>query len=209
MKRERTSFEALPGDGNVRLAPGSWLAFHTDTPFAPTLEQLLRWMLVVRGAVLSDVFGLENELILAQLAEKFGTTDQGKVGANFFEHDQRFRARYSLDGKIKAVKPVIRRFFGKVEADLLIQDLAYIRTVRNLMAHQPCWLEPVNDSSRQRTVGLKLFIGDSAHVWELEDKDVQEWRALVIDSRRQLNRLRHRLTGDPAPDFLEHSVATG
>ena len=73
------------------------------------------------------------------------------------------------------------------------------------MAHYPSWLQPVNDDLRQRTVGLRLFIGDRTHIWELEEKDVTAWGALFLQVRRQLIRLRHRIMGEPEPDFIENS----
>ena len=91
MKRKRETFETVLVDGGIRLAPGAWVAFHVDTLFEPNLDQLRGWLLRVRGSVLSDVFGIENDLILLKLAEEFGTVDNGKAPEAFFNRDQDFR----------------------------------------------------------------------------------------------------------------------
>ena len=208
MKRKRDSFETVLVDGGIRLAPGAWVSFHVDTPFEPSLHQLQAWMLRTRGAVLSDIFGIENDLILLRLADEFGTVDHSAAPAKYFGREQNLREEHSLERQIGAAKPIARDHFKQPEADALIQDLASCREVRNLMAHYPSWLEPVNDVVRGRTVGLRLFIGDRNHIWELQESDVAAWGALFVRVRRQLIRLRHRLTGDPEPDFVEDSFVT-
>ena len=184
MKRKRDTFEAVLIDGGIRLPPGMWVTFHVDTPFEPNLDQLQAWMIRTRGAVLSDIFGIENDLIHLQLAEKFGTIDHSVAPAEYFDREQTLREDHSLHRKISGAKPIARKLLAGSEADKFVQDLASCREIRNLMAHYPSWLEPINDDLRQGTVGLRLFIGDRNHIWELEEKDVTAWGALFLQIRR-------------------------
>jgi hypothetical protein len=111
----------------------------------------------IRGAMLSEAFGLEHDLIQLELASQFGTVDHGAAPAAYFEKDQELREEHSLDRKVGRAKPIIRRLRDTPSADRLIQQLAECRKVRNLMAHYACWIEPINDEVKERTVGLKLF----------------------------------------------------
>jgi hypothetical protein len=108
MRKLRENIESLPGDGMIRLAPGAFVEFHIDRPIKPTYGELLEWMRQIRGGVLSTSFGIENELLLLALAERFGSNDHGSVGSDYFKQEQEWREDYSLDRKIDRVKPIIR-----------------------------------------------------------------------------------------------------
>ena len=203
MKRTRKTFQTVLGDGGILVPPGGWICFHEDTPFQPTLQQLVIWMREVRGAVLSDVFGIEDDLVHLQLAQEFGTTDHGTAPKKFFLRAAELRDNHKLERKIEYAKQVIRQHLEKTAADCAAQDLATCREIRNLMAHSPSWFEAVNDDERQRTFGLRLLIGDKRHIWELEPTDVAAWGTLFIRVRRVLIQVRHELTGLPAPDFVD------
>ena len=73
------------------------------------------------------------------------------------------------------MKSVIRARRPKDEADKIIQKLAEYRHLRNLLAHYPCWLEPVNDAELRQTIALKLFIADRSYVWEIDHAQAVEW----------------------------------
>lgn len=166
-------------------------------------------MLQLRGGILSNVFGLENELIHVELAAKYGHGGGQDAPAGYFDADQALREEHSLNKKIDRVKPIIRKNRKQDAGDRLIQGLAECREVRNLMAHYACWMEPINDDERQLTVGLKLFIGDRHHIWELGEDDARHWGELFLEVRRELIRLRLELIGAPPPPvFAEHSLAT-
>ena len=106
MKRKRDSFETVLIDVGIRLPPGAWVIFHVDTPFEPNLDQLQAWMIRTRGAVLSNIFGIENDLIHLQLAEEFGTIDHSVAPVSYFDREQTLREDHSLERKISAVKPI-------------------------------------------------------------------------------------------------------
>jgi hypothetical protein len=85
--------------------------------------------------------------------------------------------------------------------------LANCREARNLMAHYPCWIEPVNDEQKDRTVALKLLIGDRHHVWDLNADQAKDWVNLFLEVRRELIRLRHELVGADPPVFEDNSLS--
>jgi hypothetical protein len=162
----------------------------------------------LRGRILSNVFGLENDLIHTKLAAEYGHGGGQDAPAEYFDADQALREEHSLNKKIERVKVIIREHREQDAGDRLIQGLAECREVRNLMAHYACWIEPVNDYERNLTVGLKLLIGDRHHIWELSDDDVRHWDELFLEVRRELIRLRLELIGAPPPVFAERSLAT-
>ena len=147
-------------------------------------------------------FGIENELILLALADEFGSNDHGTVGSDYFLREQEWRENHSLERKIDRVKPIIRKLRPKEAADEIIQKLAEYRHLRNLLAHYPCWLEPVNKEGvtkleDQRTIALKLFIADRQHVWEIDPPQAIEWNTLIHFVRVSVENVRREIVGAP------------
>jgi hypothetical protein len=194
--------ETLPGDGWIRLAPGATFALHKDTSLSPSLVDLRKWMNDIRGGVLSLSFGIENELILLALADEFGSNDHGAVGSDYFLREQEWREDHSLKRKIGRVKPIIRKLRTKGVAEEIIQKLAEYRDLRNLLAHYPCWLEPVNKEGvtrpeDQRTIALTLFIADRQHIWEIDPPQAAEWNTLIHFVRVSVENVRREIVGAP------------
>ncbi len=90
MKRKRDQFEVILMDAGIRLGPGAWASFHVDTPISPNWHDLSGWMRQVRGSILSEAFGLENDLILLELADEFGTVDHGTAPASNWQNVERY-----------------------------------------------------------------------------------------------------------------------
>ena len=88
MKRKRVEFETILMDGGVRLAPGASFSWRDDAPLSPNPVQLQAWMLRLRGGILSNVFGLENDLIHVELAAKYGHGGGQDAPAGYFDADQ-------------------------------------------------------------------------------------------------------------------------
>jgi hypothetical protein len=156
----------------------------------------------IRGGVLSLSFGVENELILLALADQFGSNDHGGVGSDYFLREQEWREDHSLERKIGRVRPIIRRLRTKELADVIIQKLAEYRHLRNLLAHYPCWLEPLNKEGvtnleDQRTIALRLFIADRQHVWEIDPPQATAWNTLIHFVRISVENLRREIVGAP------------
>jgi len=202
MRKARGAIESLPGDGWIRLAPGATAAFHDDTPLKPSLFELRKWMKDIRGGVLSLSFGIENELVLLALADEFGSNDLGAAGSDYFLREQQWREEHSLKRNIGRVKPIIRMRRTSGDADLIIQKLAEYRELRNLLAHYPCWLEPVNregvmELEQQRTIALKLYIADRNNVWDVDPPQAKEWDDLIRFVRVSIENVRREIVGAP------------
>ena len=197
MRRQREMTESLPGDGWVRLAPGEFFEFHVDRPLKPSLGELQEWMRQIRGGVLSTSFGIENELILLALANMFGTNDHGSVNREYYEQEQAWRTEQGLETKIDRIKPIIRSRREKETADKIIHKLAEFRELRNLLAHYPSWIEPVNDYEAKLTVGLKLFIADRIHQWEVDTPQATQWAEMLSFVRMSVENIRREIIGAP------------
>ena len=190
MRKQRPpGFEMMPMDGWVRLAPGESVAWDIDDPPpVPSIEQCRQQMRHVRGMVLATGFSIENNAILVQLADAFGTTDRKMGGQAFAERDDNLRAdNTGVERRLEDAKPIIRRVLPQLEADRLIQDLAEYRRLRHLCAHRPSWLESIWDADagvregvpKGRSVGFKLFIADTTYIWEIDTVQLQEWADLL------------------------------
>jgi hypothetical protein len=208
LKRKRAKYEAVLMDGSIKLEPGQWVCFHVDTQITPSHHQLSDWMRRIRGNFLADTFGVENDLIMLELADQFGTADAAVGGEPYRQREEQLRAEHSFSAKLERVKTIVRKRRAQSLADRLIQLLADWREVRNLLAHYPCWQEPMNDDAKQRTIALKLFIGDQAHIWEITEEQVAAWLQPLLEIRRELIRLRHEAIGAPAPVFVGNSWST-
>jgi hypothetical protein len=202
MRKQRVNVESIPIDGGIRLIPGAYAAFDVDTPFSPSYGELVKWMTDIRGGVLVASFGIENELILMPLADEFGSNDKGAVGSDYFLREQEWREQHSLKRKIDRVKPIIRKRGSPEQADRIIQKLAEYRELRNLLAHYPCWLEPVNqegitEPEKWRTIGLKLYIADRNYVWEVDAQQAKKWNDLLLFVRVAVENIRREMLGAP------------
>ncbi len=194
-RTDRTKIDWLPGDGWIKLAPGETYSWDKDNPLEPSLEQLRHWMRQLRGSVLSESFVIENELVMLALADEFGSNDHGTASPTYFEREQDWREDHSLERKIERAKPIIRARRSKEFSDGLIQKLAEYRALRHLLAHYPCWFEPVNDG--HLTVKLKPFISDRAHIWEIDEAQARTWAKLLMSVRTSVENIRREIVGAP------------
>jgi len=189
MKTQRPQdFETMAMDGWIKLGPGETCCLAKDAPVRPSTEQLRSRMHSVRGMVLAAGFTLENNMVLVQLADEFGTTDRKLGGAAFAEKEDYLRAEArGVERRLEGVKAIIRRVLGVKEGNAVAQDIAEYRRLRHLCAHRPCWLEGIWDSDagtdegipKGRTVGFRLFIADASYIWEVDDEQIAEWAALL------------------------------
>jgi hypothetical protein len=217
VRKPRGSIGSVPADGQIVLHPGVFVEFHVDRPINPSYGELVEWMRQMRGGVLSASFGIENEMILLALVQKFGTNDHGKAGSDYFGQEQTWREEHSLERKIERIKPIIRERRQKEVADEIIQKLSEYRDLRNLFAHYPYWVEPVNDVPAKRTMGLKVFIADRTHVWEVDVKQAAEWNTLILFVRVSVENLRREMIGAPLlnadgslpPSDMQETIESG
>jgi len=207
MKRNRPNYEPVGDDGWIALAPGNWVSFHIDTQIKPSLYDLTAWFRSLRGNFLAEAFGVENDLILLILAFDFNVADANSGGTAYVTKEKNLRAEHSFHRKIEGAKAAIRKHFDHQAANRLIGQLAECRTIRNLLAHYPCWLEPTNNESTNRTIGFKLLIGDQTHIWDVDEAQAKVWFEPFFEIRRGLISVRHRILGLPEPTFSEGSWA--
>jgi hypothetical protein len=186
--RRSPDLETVPMDGWVKLGPGETFCVAIDTPTTPSVEHFRAKMQSARGMVLSAGFTVENNIIMVQLADAFRTTDRKIGGSAFAEKEDYLRAETTgVERRLEGAKAIIRRILGSDEGEAVIQDLAEYRRVRHLCAHRPCWLTGIwnpdagtlEGASKGRTTGFRLYIADANYIWEVDDKQVEEWAALL------------------------------
>jgi hypothetical protein len=143
MKYQRPpNFRTLPMDGVIRLGPGERFRLAKGVLPNPTAEKWRETLRALRGEFLGATFEVENSLVLIWLADQFSTIDPAYGGSEFLEAEARFR-RNTLGQKCGAVRRILERELADDEAEQLIADLRELIVVRNVLAHQPCWIHPI------------------------------------------------------------------
>jgi hypothetical protein len=209
MKFERPlGFRTLPLDGVVRLGPGERMALADGMLPDPPVEKWRETMKAIRGEILGATFEVDNSLVLIWLADRFSTIDPAYGGVELLESETRFR-KNTLGQKFSAVREIIRRELPDDEAQELPGDLQELVVVRNLLAHQPCWIHPIWDPARDLTTAFCAYIANETHIWSVDDVQYKEWGALVqrcyriaqipplIASKREVPSTKHDLGGFP------------
>jgi len=55
----------------------------------------------------------------------------------------------------------------------------------------------VNDTELKQTKGLKLYIADRQHVWEIDEAQAAEWNKLLLFVRVSVENVRREIVGAP------------
>ncbi len=168
-------FRVLPHDGLVRLGPGEKLNIQHHALPNPSHDDALAAVQRARATILARTFAVENELVIAILADKFSTEDPQYGGPKYLQAEAQLR-RSTLGAKVTPAIQMLGREGVLTEA--LRIDLRELLTVRNALAHQPCWLEPINSEEGLTTA----FIGKIANeesIWSIDTQQIEEWEALI------------------------------
>jgi hypothetical protein len=150
----------------------------------PSAQAHANSFMTYRGAFMSQAFVLENELVLLQLADEFSTIDARLVGSSFFTHEQKLR-RKTLGQHVTSCLPLIDQHGELNILTELSQKLKEVVIVRNTLAHQPCWLEPMceelqgSSTIKKRTSGFKIYIANHEWIWEIDKQQIADWNALL------------------------------
>ena len=188
-----------PRDGWILLKAGEAIEVHDETPVSPSPRQLQMYMMNVRGTILSGAFNVESAIDIAILSCFFGGTDRGLTDRARLFQDEVLRETLSLDKKIKLVSAVARDVLATDEANRLSKALNDLRSIRNVMAHYPCWLEPVKLPGTDRVTGFRLFLAKGQQVWEITEEQVSRWCATANEALEATENLARLLNKDDAP----------
>lgn len=217
MKIDRPpSFRTLPLDGVIRLGPGERFALAKDALPDPPVEKWREAMKSLRGEFLAATFEVENSLVLIWLADRYSTTDPAYGGIPFLQAETIFRKK-TLGQKWFSVRQIIEREIDSAARPSLICDLNELVIIRNLLAHQPCWIHPIWDpaaidpttSKPGLTTAFCAYIANETHIWSVDGPQREEWVALMkrcyqlaeipaqIVSNRKLHDRNHSIGGFP------------
>lgn len=107
-------------------------------------KSIYEWVRQVRGGVLAGAFTVERHISAAiiyfMLGDRIAITevhdafDEGLLGPLTFER------------RINVVMLIAPNVLSPEEVASLKADLSELRTLRNAMAHKPCWFQPELDS---------------------------------------------------------------
>lgn len=194
------NFRSIPYDGLVRVDHGTWLVIGQDAFPDPSAEFHRERMGRIRGEFLGAAFSLDNELVLIILLNEFGSLDASAGGAGFDKREFDLR-RETLGKLIGLVDPIASQKFGVEEGEAWSGESRELLQVRNALAHQTFWLQPVNDdgagtipgSPLLRTVSFVPMIADRKSIWTVDDDQVAYWNALLNSVFQRAKQLRKSL----------------
>lgn len=216
-KRARpANFKSLPYDSGVRLEPGQTFIAGEDCPLSELWNNTLSNFRNLRGAILRGSFDVENELVLLLLLHVHGPNAVLRPTERSSEHEQTLRGR-TFGELIREAQPAILASFTDHRRPEIFRALASVKRVRDLMAHQPMWLTPVNaecgtipGGPKLRTVGFDVEIADNDFIWTVDDDQAAAWLSDQRDlaTRLALERLsREGIDSGPAGlDDPDHPI---
>lgn len=169
-----------PRDGWIILRPGEGMEFHEETPVSPNHAQLQAFVRQLRGAVLSASFDLENTLETAITTFFFPEaltastptlSDKRECFREMLLREMSFEKKMALAQKL--AKNVLDKSDYE-ESDTINK----LRVLRNMMAHYPCWLEPIRKAGTDRVTGFRAFMAKGEELFEITSEQVEKWQAL-------------------------------
>jgi hypothetical protein len=136
----------------------------------------------IRGIVLSSSFNLENitEVIILNYYIGSLTSEAIEADKNRYAHMQGNLVRpLNFDKKIKVVKNIAKIMLPPEECEELCTKMGQLQTLRNTMAHYPCWIEPVLEKDSIKVIDLKIYLAKGEELWEVNEAQFEKWAALI------------------------------
>ena len=186
-----------PRDGWLLVRAGETVVIDHDSEMSPHPRELTERIRQIRGAVLSASFDLES-LVETCITTYFlgadpARTDRHEAMAVMILRDMRF------EKKIQVLQAIFRRFPHEAAAFRTFSDrLGKARQVRNLMAHHPCWLEPITGPGSRRAIGFRAYISRGSQVWEITPAQADQWQRMLSDAIALAEGFARALAGPPA-----------
>jgi hypothetical protein len=188
-----------PRAGWVLLRPHDPLIIDLENP-ALSIHAHNGKVMQLRGAVLSSAFNLEN--ILETLLAEFLFPSPASGEDLLDEKRSLFRLDIfrdlNFERKTRIASDVAKKILRSEEAEALATALGNVRQLRNLMAHYPCWLEPIRNG--QMLTGYRIFIEKGKSSYEVSDDQISDWLAMVTKTLVMEENTLRRLTGTIGPD---------
>jgi hypothetical protein len=188
-----------PRDGWVLLQPHDPVIIDLQNP-ALNSHAHNEKVMQLRGAVLSSAFNLENILETLVAEFLFPTPTSGEDALD--ERRSLFKLNIFRDlnfvSKTRIASDIARKTLSAEEGEALATALGNCRQLRNLMAHYPCWLEPIKDG--QMLTGYRIFIAQGNSTYEVSDDQIRDWLAMVAKTLLMAENTLRRLTGAIALD---------
>ena len=163
-------------DSQIRFEPGVRANIDPNNPPKPALHALAIWVREVRGGILAGAFYVERNLDVAIEAYFLGPiAGTGNIKSDLF-----------VEGFLRTLNFERRTKIAMLIAEQLTPDslkemregLGELRSIRNAMAHNPCWFEPVvdeNDYVRE----LRPFVQKGKQTVQMSRQLIEEWNDLI------------------------------
>lgn len=133
----------MRAEGEIRF-PKDWN--HTPHPgcgLEKAREQLIPWVREMRGGVLTGAYEIERNLGGFVEFYLLGARAADKTIRSIFEED--VLGPLTFERRINLAVRVAQELLPQAEVKALQRRLNEMKSLRNAMAHSPCWFEPYLD----------------------------------------------------------------
>lgn len=169
-------------DCQIRFPRGSRARIDPERPPNPHPAALADWVRSIRGGMLAGAFYVERNLSVAIEAYFLGPVHgPGNEKADLFV--EALLEGLSFERRTNAALLIAEKLIPTKVGELRA-DLTELRTVRNAMAHNPCWFEPRIDDEGI-IVELKPQMRRGRGTVHLTKAQINEWNALVARAIRR------------------------
>lgn len=212
-RKRPAQFAGMLYDASIRIERGETVVAAEDFPLRELIREAVNGFRRTRGAILAGLFDVENELVLAVIMHQFGVEALSRRTDETEAREKALRGM-TFGALLTTATPAVDASFGKKGKVAVLTQLYEMKRVRDMMAHQPMWLKPVNAECgtipggfRLRTIGFEVQIADEKHIWTIDDTQLLIWlRAQQeVAMRLALQRL-NRL--EALPDTMSSEAVT-
>lgn len=142
-------------EGEIRF-PKDWrLPMHENCGLVDAQQEWISWIRQVRGAILTGAYEIERNLGgFIEFHFLGGRASIAEVRSMF---EDQILGALSFDRQINIAVEIARQMFPKPHVSEIQGRLNTLKTLRNAMAHNPCWFEPYMHH-KSKTVRLKPMI---------------------------------------------------
>lgn len=163
-------------DCDVVLPPGPEPRIDPDNPPPHDVASMSSWIRQVRGGFLAGGFYIEQNIDAAIESFFLGPIAQSDDPRSHILEEQ-FLGSLTLERKVNLLCSIVARLLPEGLAPLRKQ-LGEFRTIRNTLAHNPCWFEANVDQERYLR-SLRPMIHHGKQPVEITRKRLDGWNSLV------------------------------
>lgn len=184
----------MRSEGEIRF-PDEWnVSSHDDCKLDDARNEWITWVRQVRGGVLTGSYEIERNLSGFVEFYLLGPRAADKKVRQVFE--EHILASLTFERRINCAMQVAKILLPANEVKTLQSRLSEMKSLRNAMAHNPCWFEPYLDHEA-KVARLRPKMMKGKQEIAMDGDWVEKMNAEMISLIEETGRLVH-LTLGPA-----------